>query len=404
MCEKLRKLRDGLDTLAVFRNIREDGTVKCMIKLLDAACGDKKDILRLYADFAGSLYEHSADFTDYLLKLVCDDDNLLVRAVGQNITPDRYISEAAENELRILQRLSRLRPHDFEPLTEHSVYLPQWRVHDADFSEEYRRRLADISSLGFGKWAKSPMFTLRDGCIVPVPHPDVHCLSELYGYERERGEVTANTLALLDGKPALNVLLYGDAGTGKSTTVKALAGEFADRGLRIIEITKEQLRSIPDVLAEISGNPLKFIIFIDDLSFASDDDSFAVLKSALEGNAAAKVPNAVIYATSNRRHIVRERFSDRDGDDIHRNDTVQELISLSARFGLTVGFSKPDKKSYLDIVSKLAAADGIAFNDETAVKAEAFALRGSGRSPRTARQFVDSLINIQDLTGDTAVR
>ena len=202
----------------------------------------------------------------------------------------------------------------------------------------------------------------------------------------------ANSEAFLAGKPAANVLLYGDAGTGKSSTVKAVANNFFEEGLRLIEVRKNQLLLLPRVMGEISGNPLKFIIFIDDLSFNGNDDDFSMLKATLEGSASAKAKNAVIYATSNRRHIVRETFSERAGDELHRNDTMQENISLSARFGLTVLFAKPEKKLYLEIIHELAERNGIEVTQELETKAEAFALQRGYRSARCAEQFIESLI------------
>ena len=238
------------------------------------------------------------------------------------------------------------------------------------------------------------MFRVADGKIVPVETSDDISVGGFVGYEKERQAVIDNTRCLVEGGPAANVLLYGDAGTGKSSTVKAVANLFFDRGVRLIEIRKDQLLSLSDVMAKVSGNPLKFIVFIDDLSFNKNDDQFSMLKAALEGSASAKASNAVIYATSNRRHIVKESFSDRSaGDDIHRNDTVQELLSLSERFGLTVYFSKPNKILYLDIVHQLAKRYGIVIDQgELDIKAEAFALNKGSRSPRAAEQFIKSLI------------
>ena len=239
------------------------------------------------------------------------------------------------------------------------------------------------------------MFIFREGSIVPVKSHDTQKLSELYGYDIQRNSVINNTLALLNGKPALNALLYGDAGTGKSSTVKAIVNEYSPLGLRLIEITKEQLRNIPEIVEEISGNPLKFIIFIDDLSFTAGEDSFGALKATLEGSVAANADNMVIYATSNRRHLIKETFSDREGDDVHRNDSLQETLSLSARFGLRVNFSRPDKNAYVAIASELAKSRGIKMSEkDIALKAEQFAISsGNGRSPRTAKQFVEQLLS-----------
>ena len=175
--------------------------------------------------------------------------------------------------------------------------------------------------------------------------------------------------------------------------MKAGVNELYDRGLRILEVRKEQLTQIPEILDTLNSNPLKFILFIDDLSFQKDDDNFSALKAILEGSVSAKSQNVVIYATSNRRHLVKESFSDRDGDDIHRNDTMQEIISLSERFGIQVTFTKPDKQTYLDIVRHLAAERGIEMDDaRLATLAESFALGRGGRSARAANQFIDSLV------------
>ena len=193
--------------------------------------------------------------------------------------------------------------------------------------------------------------------------------------------------------PAANILLTGDAGTGKSSTVKAVANMFFDKGIRLIELRKDQLAYLPFVMGKISENPLKFIIFIDDLAFNKSDDNFSMLKAALEGSASAKADNAVIYATSNRRHIIKENFSDREGNDVHVNDTLQETLSLSERFGLVVLFSKPNKQLYLDIVHELAIRNKIEMDvKELDTKAEAFALRRGNRSARCAEQFIASLM------------
>ena len=238
------------------------------------------------------------------------------------------------------------------------------------------------------------MFRVSGEDIIPVEAADEITLDSFVGYEEERKKVFDNTEVLTEGGPAANVLLFGDAGTGKSSTVKACANYYYDKGVRLIELRKDQLFSLSYVMGRIAGNPLKFIIFIDDLSFNKNDDSFSMLKAALEGSASAKAKNAVIYATSNRRHIVKENFSERTTeDDIHHNDTVQELMSLSDRFGLTVYFERPSKALYLDIVHRLARKNGLDIEPEKLdVQAEAFALNKGSRSPRAAEQFINSLI------------
>ncbi|MBP5459346.1 MAG: DUF815 domain-containing protein, partial [Clostridia bacterium] len=183
------------------------------------------------------------------------------------------------------------------------------------------------------------------------------------------------------------------AGTGKSSSVKAVTNELASEGLRLLELKKSQLHDIPKVMEHLRENPLKFIIFVDDLSFQKDDDNFATLKAILEGSASVKADNTVIYATSNRRHLIRESFTDREGDDIHRNDTIQETMSLSSRFGLTILFNKPAKAEYLEIVHALAEKKGLEMDAvELEKQAQAFAIRKGGATPRAAEQFTDSLL------------
>ena len=209
------------------------------------------------------------------------------------------------------------------------------------------------------------------------------------GERAHRGDVE-HTRALLAGSPANNVLLYGDAGTGKSSTVKAIANEYAADGLRLVEVKKNQLYQIPDLMDQLAANPLKFILFIDDLSFSSNDDNFAALKAILEGSVGGRARNIAVYATSNRRHLIKETLTDRTGDDIHEADTRQELMSLSARFGLTVTFQRPEKARFAAILEELAKQHHIQMPmEELLVKAEAFAIRAGGRSPRVAKQFIE---------------
>ena len=393
---KLQKLRLSLATVSVFRNILADGVMTKLKELLDKAdSGNIPQILESYGQFVHALYERNVNFSKYLMKLVSEDENVYIisRSQGREINPS--IAEAAEYELSVFQEHSQLTPDDIADGIGYSGYLPKWETSNISFMDKYHHRLENVAQYGYGKWAKSDMFIFREGSIVPVKSHDTQKLSELYGYDIQRNSVINNTLALLNGKPALNALLYGDAGTGKSSTVKAIVNEYSPLGLRLIEITKEQLRNIPEIVEDISGNPLKFIIFIDDLSFTAGEDSFGALKATLEGSVAANADNMVIYATSNRRHLIKETFSDREGDDVHRNDSLQETLSLSARFGLRVNFSRPDKNAYVAIASELAKSRGIKMSEkDIALKAEQFAISsGNGRSPRTAKQFVEQLLS-----------
>lgn len=376
-----------LDALVVFRNLLDTGLLRALRAALAA---EECDLGGTVAAFEAVLFVRGTNWTDALLDAVLEDENLCLRtAAGGDAGP--VLEAALVSELDFLQALGRAGLDDLC----HGApeYLPRWEVTpDADFHAAYQARRAAVGQKGYGIFARHHVFTLEDGHLVPVRYPDPQRLSELPGYEREREKVIANTRALLEGKPTNNVLLYGDAGTGKSSTVKAIANEFAPDGLRLIEVKKNQLYQIPALMDDLAKNPLKFILFIDDLSFAANDDNFAALKAILEGSVGGRSHNVVVYATSNRRHLVKESMSDRSGDDLHASDTRQELMSLAARFGLTVTFQQPDKERFDAILLELARQYGVQMpSDQLFIKGSAFALRAGGRSPRVAKQFIEML-------------
>lgn len=376
-----------LDALVVFRNLLSTPLLRALRAALAA---EEWDLGGTVAAFEATLFAQGTNWTDALLDAVLEDENLCLRtAAGGDAGP--VLEKALTGELDFLQALGRAGLDDLC----HGApeYLPRWEVTpDADFHAAYEARRAAVGQKGYGIFARHHVFTLEDGHLVPVRYPDPQRLSELPGYEREREKVIANTRALLEGKPTNNVLLYGDAGTGKSSTVKAIANEFAPDGLRLIEVKKNQLYQIPALMDDLAKNPLKFILFIDDLSFAANDDNFAALKAILEGSVGGRSHNVVVYATSNRRHLVKESMSDRSGDDLHASDTRQELMSLAARFGLTVTFQQPDKERFDAILLELARQYGVQMpSDQLFIKGAAFALRAGGRSPRVAKQFIEML-------------
>ena len=216
-------------------------------------------------------------------------------------------------------------------------------------------------------------------------------LTDLKEYAEEKNAVKNNTLAFLKNLPANNVLLYGDRGTGKSSTVHAVLNEYAKDGLRLVEMNKSAITDFPLLVAAVSAaKRFKFVIFIDDLSFSDGENDYAQLKAALEGSI-SKTQNILIYATTNRRHLIKESHSDRLGDDVHANDTTQEQLSLSDRFGLVITFINPDKKEFCAILKQILKDRNItAFDDETlSLYAERYAIKKGGRSPRAARQLAD---------------
>lgn len=387
----LTALAHGLSAFTVFRGLLAEPGMAALRQFL--LSGDLNDRLDSYGRFVAALAGDEYCLDAYLRRLIFSDENAVVVHFARTGTVAPAAAANARAELSILSTLSALTAEDLWAGIDYSGYLPRYETHGADFREEYNQRLLYLGRYGYGIFSTAAMFRIDGTEIVPVESADEITLDRFVGYEAERQKVLQNTIALLEGRPAANVLLCGDAGTGKSSTVKACVNELSRRGLRLIELRKDQLYQLPMVLGRIRGNPLKFILFIDDLSFNQNDDCFSMLKAALEGSASAKAPNAVIYATSNRRHIVKERFSEREtGDDIHRNDTLQELLSLSERFGLTVYFERPNKPLYLDIVHRLAERCGIDM-DQTDLdrEAEAFALRRGSRSARAAEQFINSM-------------
>lgn len=393
MEDKLKRLGYGLHTLVIFREILKEEPIQALMKLL---CSEESGVeqLETYSTFVATLYEHTENLSQYILSLVLEGENphLLRVAAGKPVS--EQMKECGRQELSLLEEVSLLTPAELREKLSYDGFLPGWETEKMDFYSLYVQRSKSVGTFGYGIYARHTMFYLEQGKITPVYYPDETQFSDLIGYARERQAVIDNTLALLDGKPAQNALLRGDAGTGKSSTVKAVVNEYADQGLRLVEVKKEQMNDLPKLLDTLSRNPLKFIIFIDDLSFSSVDDSFGALKATLEGSVSARADNIVIYATSNRRHLIRESFSDREGDDVHRNDTLQQLTSLSARFGLKVTFSKPDKKAYMEIVKGLAMRYGITHlsEEQLSIQAEAFALAGNGRSARTAKQFIQTIM------------
>lgn len=394
--EKLFELNLKLKSLCIFRTLLSDSVIGALVKYLDClAATSVADKIDAYSAFVSALYENNrVSLARHIQTVVNNDENVYVKILGSGKSVSPTMKKCVDAELDVLQQVADLTSGMLCSEIEWSGFLPVFKAEKVDLASDYAKRTRNIGKYGYGIYAKNHMFRIgADNKIVPVLNPDEIRLSELVDYEREKQIVVDNTKALLEGRAAANILLTGDAGTGKSSTVKAVVNELYKDGLRIIEVRKEQLREIPAVLDELSENPLKFILFIDDLSFQKDDDNFSALKAVLEGSVSAKSKNVVIYATSNRRHLVKEKFTDREGDDVHFNDTMQEIVSLSERFGIQITFNRPDKKTYLDIVRHLADAKGIKYDaGELNLAAERFALERGSRSARAAKQFVDGLI------------
>ena len=396
---KLREWNARLHGLVVFRSLLDDPVVAKLLDLTDrmeAGAPGYGPVCDAVAQFEAALFEHTTNWGSYLSAAVLEAETVCVRqAASGTLAP--ALQTALDSELAFLQALCGLTLDELLAAAgsatgqaQELAFLPRWETSGIDLPAAYAQRMNEVGKKGYGMFAKHHVFTVENGQLVPVKYPDPQRLSELPGYEKEREKVIANTKALLAGMPANNVLLYGDAGTGKSSAVKAIANEFAPEGLRLVEVKKNQLYQIPHLMDKLAPNPLKFILFIDDLSFTANDDNFAALKAILEGSVGGRAKNIAVYATSNRRHLIKETLTDRTGDDIHEADTRQELMSLSARFGLTVTFQRPEKARFENILAELAKQHGIDMPmDQLLVKAEAFAIRAGGRSPRVAKQFIE---------------
>lgn len=384
-----------MQTLVVFRKLLQDPVVKSMLQLMENMQRSRRESYSLYAEFVSRLFEVNENFTEYLWEAVLKDENIYVKRRAKKAPVSAALRECVAKELETLQAFSQSSADTFKKEIQPEVFLPAWGCTQLDFASAYEAAMTALPVNGFGIFAKSRMFSYREDTIVPVKAADTISLADLTGYAEERQEVVENTLAFLENKPAANVLLYGDAGTGKSSTVKAIVNAYYSRGLRMVELNKGDLLVIPTLLELLAGNPLKFILFIDDLSFTENNHEIGALKAILEGSVYARTPNVVIYATSNRRHLIRETFSERGEDDIHVNETIQEQVSLSDRFGLSVCFSKPDKAAYLEIVHQLAKTYRLKNLDHLDLLAERHALQRGGRSGRTARQFIEALKSME---------
>ena len=269
-------------------------------------------------------------------------------------------------------------------------YEPEWTAAPQELARYYHTH-------GVGILGQFTALRWQNDRLTGIPNPDPIRLRQLAAYDHPKQQLIQNTESLLQGYTAQNVLLYGSRGAGKSSLVKALLNEYSDRSLRLIEVPKADLHNLPQIIEPLGNTPQKFIIFVDDLSFEEDDEAFKALKVVLEGGVTARPQNVVVYATSNRRHLIREFFDERprpkDADEIQAWDTVQEKLSFSDRFGLTLTFTPADQPTYLAIVRELAAQANLQITTEHLEwRARQWATRHNGRSGRTARQFIDFLI------------
>ncbi len=404
------KVKLQLSSLSIFKGIMQRSVPNAFYRLLCATEKSPDEFLKAYGGFFSLISERGcSDSLAYsMTEAALFDENVFTRAAAggkQNELPDGVL-KAVRRDCEAILAAANLSADEVlesyarrDEISAVAENLPRWECGESAGSfKMFDGSLQNIARWyrenGCGMFARYKAFVWRDGDIRPVAHHDKIKLDDFTGYERQREKVVNNTKAFIEGRSCNNCLLYGDMGTGKSSTVKAVANYFRKDGLRIVEIPKERLVDFPLLVEKIAALPMKFIIFIDDLSFQSQDHSYTTLKAVLEGGLAARPDNALIYATSNRRHIVKERLSDRgfEVDDVNTRDNMQETLSLSDRFGLAVCYTIPGKDEFISIVCALAKERGVELSrEELAAGAERFALARGGRSPRCAKQYVESL-------------
>ncbi len=398
--------------------------------LSGSAAGEEKQKDRV-SRFAGSLIELAVNcgyngnlWQAYLTYLIANSENAYSTSCEMKGEVPGTVRDAALHDFAIFRQMFMIDLSAFDEIGSNDIsgLIGSFEAAD-DRSRTYNSRIRDriielrdelaasssdvefeksvaqfYKEFGVGKFGLHKAFRVEHinghADIVPITNIMHVYLEDLVGYESAKKKLIDNTEAFLDGRPCNNCLLYGDAGTGKSSSIKGILNRYYDRGLRIIELYKHQLQDLNDVIAQIKNRNYRFIIYMDDLSFEDFETDYKYLKAVIEGGLEKKPGNILIYATSNRRHIVREKYSDREesDDDLHRNDTVQEKLSLSYRFGISIYFGRPDKKEFDNIVRTLANRYGIKMDEkELLLEANKWELSSGGMSGRCARQFIDHL-------------
>ena len=391
--EFARRLR----AVAAYRDLLSLPPVRSLQALVEQLAQDMPDGAALISDYADTFYQLQLAGHDslgsYLWEHLRYDETPYGDAAARG-TANASLTAAARRDLETFGALAALDGAEWKRAVaaaageEAAALLPEWR---GDDTLSFEGLTAEYEKNGAGEFARYKAFAWANHTLLPVPDPDLE-EHELIGYEEERKEVQDNTRALLAGHSVNNMLLYGAAGTGKSATVKGLLKVPGFGDLRIIQMDKQQLEDIPALMRRLAGLRQKFILFIDDLSFETADVGYSVLKTVLEGSIEKRPANVVIYATSNRRHLMRETFSERGDDEINIRESIEERTALSERFGIRVLFRGLNKNQYLDMVQALAKQVGI---EKEAEELNQLALQWerehASRTPRSAQQFIKYL-------------
>lgn len=378
--------------LLIFNKIEDDPCIKGVMEK------DNVTVLRNIIEFSETEGVTNSAIKEYVATRLANDDNILSRLAqaDKQIGNDLYKLALLDIE-QIYKKLFAIQIK-YEPsgnkIGFYDGYVNSIKsITDAHSAKELLDLLIKhYRTLGSGILAKYIAFKF-DGTLTGVSNIDTITFDDLVGIEYQKQTLIDNTKAFVKGKAANNVLLFGDRGTGKSSSVKALLNMFCDEGLRMIEMPKHCIKDIPLLSKQLAESPNKYIIFLDDLTFESHETEYRALKVAMEGQLQANPDNVLIYATSNRRHLIRENWSDREGGEIHVNDQMQETLSLSERFGISLVFSAPNQKEYLNIVSEMLKKYGIEMNGDIEKQAVVWQMNYGGRSARCAKQFVTSYVS-----------
>ncbi|BBA78872.1 hypothetical protein RGRSB_0266 [cyanobacterium endosymbiont of Rhopalodia gibberula] len=405
-----------ISSLLLYQSLLKSEVGQTFISLLYSLYFRDKNTLSLeslknYGFFFKALAKIGKSWQDYLISEILINENPFSQQV--QLIPYQELSkpliDAVKHDLNILQIIYNCPIQQIAEWVKKSTlidYVPvAWEVENIDNTFLHRsnnwqdtiEQLADhYNRQGTGILATYKVLKWEKEQLIGINNPDPVRLTEIVGYEPQKETLIKNTEILLAGYAALNVLLYGSRGSGKSSLVKALSNKYSSQGLRLIEVSKSQLSHLPWIVDKLRDYPQKFIVFVDDLSFEDDDDTFKSLKVVLEGSVTARADNVVVYATSNRRHLIRELFGDRpqlsESDEVHAWDTVQEKLSFSDRFGLTLTFEPANQEKYLTIVNHLAQQIKLNLPQEALeFRAKQWAIKQNGRSGRTAKQFIHFL-------------
>ena len=406
----LQSLQRQTASLLLYQNVLNSPVTEAFLELIDALSKPDPhpiECLKAYGTWFKFLAQKNQSWPDYLADQILKDDNPFTQQVQQQelaVLPPALLC-ATKHDLQILQQLYNCNSNQLSQWVQEVSELPTppiiWDREVLGTSPlpkngNWEEALAELATYyrdnGIGIFAEYRALRWQSGKFIGIARPDPVKLEELAGYESQKEALLKNTEFLLAGYRALHVLLYGSRGSGKSSLVKGLLNYYDN--LRLIEVTKSELKDLPTIVEQLQVIPHKCVIFVDDLSFEENDDSFKALKVVLEGNITARPQNVAVYATSNRRHLVREFFGDRprpsNAEEVHGWDTMQEKLSFSDRFGLTLTFEPADRATYLTIVRHLASQAKIPLAPEDLeYRALQWATRYNGRSGRTARQFVD---------------